>query len=141
MTDYVNAQAPDVIYTCVYIFFYNKKCHILCIIRNRALIFIMRKIYVTSGACGKMSWWWGWGRGGGDYTAEPYVEIVYRHFRTQQLNSTKRFLKINSSEVLRFKLHWYIQFIKKHLISEQYEEKKITFKKWINLGIQNIKLR
>lgn len=81
----------------------------------------MRKIYVTSGACGKMSWWWGWGgrggRGGGDYTAEPYVEIVYRHFRTQQLNSTKRFLKINSSEVLRFKLHWYIQFVKKHAVN------------------------
>lgn len=125
------------LYIHVYILFYNKKCHILCIIRNGALIFIMRKIYVTSGACGKMSWWWAWG-GGGDYTAEPCWNC-WQTFSFLKL--TKRFLKINSSEVLRFKLHWYIQFIKKHLISEQYEEKKITFKKWINLGIQNIKLR
>lgn len=36
---------------------------------------------------------------------QSHVEIVDRHFRTQQLKLTKRFLKINSSEVLRFKLH------------------------------------
>lgn len=36
---------------------------------------------------------------------QSHVEIVYRHFRTQQLKLTKRFLKINSSKVLRFKLH------------------------------------
>lgn len=36
---------------------------------------------------------------------QSHVEIVDRNFRTQQLKLTKRFLKINSSEVLRFKLH------------------------------------